>query len=65
MNHEQLLGHIKRLEARIAELERDLYSMPEMDERRQRRQLIERFRAQGMSSKQAKNAAWREMHVPS
>ncbi|KWE37392.1 hypothetical protein [Burkholderia territorii] len=65
MNHEQLLERIKRLEARIAELERDLYSMPEMDERRQRRQLIERFRAQGMSGKQAKNAAWREMHVPS
>jgi hypothetical protein len=46
----------------IREIEHDLYSDPEMGQRRDLRQLKEKYKAQGMSSRQASNAAWKELH---
>ncbi|KGX20096.1 hypothetical protein [Burkholderia pseudomallei] len=64
MNPEQLLEYIQRLEARIAELELDLYANPDMADRRARRQLTEQFKRQGMSGRKARDAAWHTLHDP-
>jgi hypothetical protein len=49
---------------RIAELEHDLYAMPDPAQRRDMRQLKEKYKQQGLSGNQAKKAAWNELHRP-
>jgi predicted phage-related endonuclease len=47
---------------RIIELERDIESIPDVAQRRELRRLKEKYKQQGMSGNQAKNAAWKELH---
>jgi uncharacterized protein YigA (DUF484 family) len=47
---------------RIIELERDIESIPDVAQRRELRRLKEKYKQQGMSGNQAKNAARKELH---
>jgi hypothetical protein len=65
---DEALIRIKRLESQLAlalkridDLERDT-AIPEVEDRRERRQLVDKYKAQGMSGNQARKAAHRERY---
>jgi hypothetical protein len=60
----KLEAHLNQALLRIRDLEHYLYTIPEVAARRDLRHLKAKFQAQGMSSRQAQSAAWKELNRP-